>query len=509
MSVQFAQLVIDEELVSREGYKFRLGDDRWRLCKDIDIPVSTISPLLSSDQYLTFRRVLAFYAEAASPGYVSACYYRCKSYLKATAGQAPFSIESFISYRSTLDKNTEWQLASVRTFIRQWHAMGYPGITDEVIQLLSKWRLAAQEQGYAVQSMCPEAGPLTDIEMQGVVEASTTAFGEGRLSLEDTALMLIFALTGRRPVQVTALKIKDFGKQPIKNGSHNFYINFPRAKQLYQGWRSSFSKFPISEDLWLVLQQQAAAQQREFECMIGGSVAAKLVPELPLFSNLSMLDPSVGLEKQLKMDVLHMRTKEVTGVMRRVSEAINLTSERTGQPIKLHSYRFRYTLGTNLAREGKREFVIAEALDHSDTQHVGVYVKNIPDIVKHINKAVALRLGPIAQAFQGVLIASERDAIRGNDPASRITNGAQALGTCGSYGFCGALAPIACYTCNNFQPWLDGPHETLLDGLIKERETVFEQTGDLKIAAVNDRLILAVSDVVNRCKAMREDDEDV
>lgn len=237
--------------------------------------------------------------------------------------------------------------------------------------------------------------------------------------------------------------------------------------------------------------------------MVGESVAAQLVSELPLFPNLSVLDPSAGLEEQLTMDYLHMRTANLGGVMLRVSDATNVISERTGLPINLTPYRFRYTLGTNLAREGKREYVIAEALDHSDTQHVGVYVKNIPDIVKHINKAVALRLGPIAQAFQGVLIVSESDAIRGNDPSSRITNGAQGVGTCGNYGFCGALAPIACYTCNNFQPWLDGPHETVLDGLINERDSVFEQTGDLKIASVNDRLILAVSDVVSRCKSLK------
>lgn len=500
-----ALAVVDEGLVSREGYTFRLSDDRWRLSKDYTFPVAAITSLLSADLNLSFRHVLAFYATTASPGYAQSCFYHCKAYLNATAGQEPFSVESLISYRSTLDKTTEWQLATVRTFIKQWHAMGHPGIADEVIQILCKWRLSAGERGYAVQSMCPESGPLTDIEMQGVVEAVITAFGEGRLALRDTALTLILALTGRRRVQVAALKVKDLIKQTSKDGIDRFFINFPRAKQHFQGWRSSLNKFPISEDLWLVLHQQAAAVQRGFIGMIGAEVASKLVPELPLFPNLSVLDPNLSLEEQLKMDYLHMRTSNTGNVLCRVSEAINVISERTGLPINLTPYRFRYTLGTNLAREGKREYVIAEALDHSDTQHVGVYVKNIPDIVKHINKAVALRLGPIAQAFQGVLIVSESDAIRGNDPSSRITNGAKGVGTCGSYGFCGALAPIACYTCNNFQPWLDGPHETVLDGLIKERESVFEQTGDLKIASVNDRLILAVSDVVNRCKAMREE----
>jgi integrase len=509
MSRQVAPAVADEELLSRDGYKFRLSDDRWRLSKDEAVPVSAVSQLLSPDLYLAFRLVLAFYATTTSAGFVRSCFYHCKTYLKATTGQQPFSVESLISYRSTLDKKTEWHLSSLRIVIKQWHAMGHPGIADEVIPLLGKWRLKASEKGYAVQSMCPESGPLTDIVMQGVVEAVTTAFGEGRLALVDTALTLTFALTGRRPVQVTALKIKDLIKQTGKDGVDRFVINFPRAKQFYQGWRRSFSKFPISEDLWLVLQQQAAAVQREFTNMIDGEVAAKLVLELPLFPNLSVFDPNVSLEEHLKMDYLHMRTSKMGSLMCRVLEAINVTSERTGLRINLFPYRFRYTLGTNLAREGKREYVIAEALDHSDTQHVGVYVKNIPDIVKHINKAVALRLAPLAQAFQGVIVVSEKDAVRGNDQGSRITNGAKGVGTCGSYGFCGAIAPIACYTCNKFQPWLGGPHETVLDGLINERDSVLEQTNDLKIASVNDRLILAVSDVVNRCKAMMGEVENV
>ncbi len=182
---------------------------------------------------------------------------------------------------------------------------------------------------------------------------------------------------------------------------------------------------------------------------------------------------------------------------------MNIISERSGRPIHLNPNRFRYTLGTNLASEGKGVYVIAEALDHSDTQNAGVYVKNIPDIVSRIDKAVALELAPYAQAFRGVLIPSEKQARRGNDPASRISNGNGNVGSCGSHGFCGALAPLACYTCAHFQPWLDGPHEEVLDGLIQERDRVVELTGDLKVASANDRLIYAVSDVIHRCRVAK------
>lgn len=188
-----------------------------------------------------------------------------------------------------------------------------------------------------------------------------------------------------------------------------------------------------------------------------------------------------------------------------VSKKIKLISERTGRPVHLNPNRFRYTLGTNLAREGKGIYIIAAALDHSDTQNAGVYVRNTPEIVGRIDKAVALQLAPLAQAFRGMLVKSEYDATRGIDPTSRISNGSDLFGSCGCYGFCNALAPIACYTCKYFQPWVDGHHEALLDQLIIERDDVLERTGDSKIAAVNDRIILAVSDVIVRCDALKRE----
>src|SRR5690606_31946560 len=130
---------------------------------------------------------------------------------------------------------------------------GYPGISDEVLTLLNKWLIKGNEKGFAVQSMCPEDGPLTDIELQGVIAAVIDAFTEQRLSLKETCLSIILAMTGRRPAQIAALKLKDlYSTMP-----GNYWINFPRAKQRNTPWRSTFNRFAIVEDLWLLLQEQA------------------------------------------------------------------------------------------------------------------------------------------------------------------------------------------------------------------------------------------------------------
>jgi hypothetical protein len=149
--------------------------------------------------------------------------------------------------------------------------------------------------------------------------------------------------------------------------------------------------------------------------------------------------------------------------------------------------------------------VIAELLDHSDTQSAGVYIENIPEHVESLDKAVGHYLARYAQAFAGVLVDSESAAERGDDLSSRIKIDGEGIGTCGSYGFCGANVPIPCYTCIHFQPWIDGPHEIVYEELIAERKRLIDLTGDVQIAAVNDRSILAVADVIQRCAVRREE----
>lgn len=495
--------VIHEKVAytSRDGYTFYIDDDRWTLSKDISIPIFAMDGMLPDKLWVSFRLVLAFYAKTYAPSHPKNLFERCRHYLEATPALEPFSPESLLSYRSQLDSKKEWYLGSLRGLIRKWNALGYSGVPEKALSLLDKWTLKGNEKGFAVQSMCPDTGPFTDIEMSGILDSLTAGFSDGLFSLEETCYAMTLAMTGRRSGQITALKLKD-----LQFEGEKYFINFPQAKQRGQGWRGSFKKYGIVEDLWVLLQEQAAMVLRLFAKRLHSPVPAESVCELPLFPRIDKLDRSGNLREQLDCDRLHAPNASVSAAMTQVTNKLGVLSERTGLPIWINPTRFRYTLGTNLGREGHGELVIAEALGHSDTQNAGVYIRNSPEIVERLNKAVALQLAPIAQAFQGVLVKSECDASRGSDRTSRISNGEVNLGTCGSYGFCSASAPVACYTCSFFQPWIDGPHESFLDQLIEERDLVMEQTGDIKVAAVNDRLILAVSDVVDRCRKLNSKD---
>lgn len=211
------------------------------------------------------------------------------------------------------------------------------------------------------------------------------------------------------------------------------------------------------------------------------------------------------IKAALKLDLLHIKSAKVTEVCKMIAESSEIYSERTGEPLNISSNRFRYTTGTRAAREGFGEMVIAELLDHSDNQNAGVYIENIPEHVESLDKAVGHQMARYAQAFSGVLVDSESGAKRGDDFNSRVKADGEGIGTCGSYGFCGASVPIPCYTCMHFQPWLDGPHEAVYEDLISERKRLLDVTDDKQIAAVNDRSILAVADVIQRCALRKEE----
>ena len=102
--------------------------------------------------------------------------------------------------------------------------------------------------------------------------------------------------------------------------------------------------------------------------------------------------------------------------------------------------------------------------------------------------------------FVGKLIDSERDALRADDPHSRVKNKmSQAIGNCGTHAFC-ASGYRACYTCVSFQAWRDAPHEEVLEEILHERSRQKERGVSLNVIQSTDRLLLAVQQVILLCK---------
>lgn len=504
---------VDQKSVSRDGFEFDPSSLRWRLSANTPINLIWVSEVLDRPVRESFLGVLRFYAETASAHHVSNVADRFKGlalFIARSHGLVTkIRPDDLINYRSSLDATHEWYLGVVSGFLKRWDDMGYHGVDPEVIQVLKSWRLRGNQKGKAVQTLCPYEGALSDFEYESLQQSLVDAFEQDIITNESFILVNLFLATGRRPAQIADLKIRDLVEAKAAEGVAEFILRVPRRKQVGSRWREQFRDYALTPELGVALKSYVKDIQRKFRDEFG---YCSDIGDLAMFPSWKRLreynkNDSVNHREMLSGQSGHQNPTTLGARIKPIVKSLDVYSERTGETLEVTPIRLRRTLGTRAAREGYGELIIAELLDHSDTQNAGVYVENVPEHVDAINRAVAEQLAPIAQAFEGVLVDREFDAERGDDLSSRVRSGdsGKGVGTCGHHGFCGAFAPIACYTCRHYQPWLDGPHEEVLDGLIAQREKTKEQTGDMTMASVNDRTIFAVEQVVQLCAARKRE----
>jgi integrase len=493
---------------SKNGYWFEEDDSVWQLRKGVKVYVGAVRALLDSESSRGFTATLVHYASTLSADHTANMAKGIRTILDTTASSS-ITVTTLINFRATLTHATEYRLGAVSGFICAWHDLGYPGIDDDVVDLLESWTLRGNDKGDAIKRLDPAQGPLTDNELMAFNESATSAFEKDQISITDLSIALLTSNTGRRPIQVTHTKICDLdGTRKNKHGDPMYVINIPRAKQQGEGFRESFTAFAMSHELWAVLNAQRKICIASVETILGYELQEADRSKLPLFPDLDAfyhVNSLAELRQLLQTDYLHLKSETITDILQKVVLKSECYSERTGEILELTARRFRYTIGTRAAREGCGKMIIAELLDHADTQNVDVYTANTPEFAAKLDEKLGFLMAPYARAFMGIVVDKEQDAKRGDDLSSRIRHNGAGAGTCGTYGYCGANAPIPCYTCTNFQPWLDGPHEKVYQDLLNDRQRVYEITKDEAVTAALDRTIYAVAQVILRCKARREE----
>lgn len=301
------------------------------------------------------------------------------------------------------------------------------------------------EKGKAVLSRDPLDGPLDSNEQDILINAFRNELGDPY----DQAIVMIHYELGSEPQAVARLRRSDFHEfttYSIEGGrSHvlvRYQIDMPRVKKRKE--HRETVPFPISYELGELLQSLQQGRGDGF-----------------LFHWLDQNKPETA----------------IWAAMRRYADHANLISPRTGERLKLTPRRFRYTLGTEMARLGASIRRIAIALDHTDNQTVKVYIKTASYITTLLNDAYEKRLSPIVARFRGTIIhkghrlSQALGTIPATSPLFPILN-LGGIGMCGrdlrTDGLCRLAPPLTCYGCNFFAAFRDLElHTEVRDSLIK------------------------------------------
>ena len=466
------------------------------LNKDVVLELSNVCDLLAPSLQEPYRKVLQFYAQNHAPWYCFNIHFFVQRFLETTDARG-FSLTAIKKYRAFLRPTDEWRLASIRSFLLCWHDQGHFGVSQEAAQWLRSQRLKGNTKGRAVLSMDPNHGPFTDQELGAILTAAPQEYERGRINLETLAFVLLLAFTGRRSGQLTLLRLGDLYRTTAKDGRPVDVVRIPRTKQRGQVPRAQFKSFWLPTEVYCALDAQRNAVIKDAERWFG-RLPGNITSELPLFPSwltIARLRSIEQLELALRNDGLHARTANMGQALKR----IRVRSDRTGRRLHISPQRFRYTVATRAAREGYGALVIAELLDHSDTQNTWVYTRGHPNFRGKVDAAVEKQLAPIASAFAGKLVDTECYARHGKDPRMRVGTRREKVGTCASTGGCGA-APLACYTCMHFQAWVDAPHQKMLESMLNHQRDLKAAGAAPVVVGALDSSIAAARAVIKACE---------
>lgn len=491
--------------LSKMGYEFHLNASKWKIDNTVDINWSLINELkLECSTIVGMRKALAIFASELSAHYTINCFKYFKKILE-TAGTKTLTVAAIQNFLGGLDKENEYKLGAVKAFILDWHEKGFAGVSDEVAKYLTQLKLRGNSKGKAVSKGCPHTGAYNMQEQQAILEWAVNAFVDQKLSLEEYCWLMSNMYLGSRSIELRNITRGDLISLKSTENIETYKLKKVLAKKRNASFREISEEIEIDEDLALLLLNQANSSIKYIEQHFKENLSNIIKNKIPVFIEKSSVSELNTLSQLLSItektpDFIFLNGNSSQQMMSDISRKCQAKTERLdGDYIHLTSRRFRYTIGTNARRRGLNEYQIAKILGHSDIQNVKVYVENTNEVVDLIDEAMTTVLAPLAQAFAGTLIENEREAIRANDPRSRIkaSNGS-GVGNCGEFGFC-ASGGRQCYLCTKFQPWVHGQHEKVLQSVNDERESLRKRGASDFVIQSTDRVVLAITQVIQLC----------
>ncbi len=413
----------------------------------------------------------------------------------------------FVKIRSALSETVSE--STVRNYLsdfRRWYVWGVEEEIEifdpDVALYLEGIIIGGNDRGEAVLSHDPHAGPLRRTEVDDFELALKRATAARSVDHQDLAIAWLFFSFGCNSKNLVWLNEEDIVATPLANGDTFYEIRLPRIKKRTRSYRSQFRTRPLAKHiaevlLSLIADRKALADNDNI-----------VTTGQPLFRREGARRSLIGTA--FENERFRLSSNDVRDALKRLVEAIDVRAAN-GDLLHITPRRLRYTFATRLVNEGCPAAELADALDHSDTNTIMVYFNARLDAVEAIDAALASSaLLPFAQKC-GRIVRTEAEAVRGDDKASRIyrtdvdKRTRAGVGTCGSFSWCSLMAPVACYTCPNFQPWLDGPHQEVMDDLLAKRRKRLGDGADVKLTAINDPTIRAIAKVIERCGEIRQE----
>ena len=418
-----------------EGYSFIIPDIKWQLDKNNCVYPHKVADKMPGSMRVGYLNTLAYFSSEYSAGYIKNINHIFSQWLRIMDLET-IDAKAVNQFNVSLGKEKNYKLNSIKKFLTKWKMLGYVGVETSALTMLEKIKIRTNLTGEAVKRRDPNSGPLTGGELEIVLESISNLLKEDKIPMYLYCYVILLATTGRRPLQLTSLKAKD-----VIRSDEECFLNIPKVKQRKE-FRTEFSMIRIDDTLYEKLRTLIDLNQEFIEDKVNANIG-HLKNELPIFIDFKKVESIIStqsLDTVMVTEFLHIKNSYISNKLNNLTAKFNIRSSRTHNPIRINARRFRYTLGSRLAKEGASVEVIAKALDHKSINSAGIYIKNSSDNVQDIDMRINSFFEPLSKIFLG------EDSTKNKETFTDYV--------LSSFGLKDSKNEnIECFTCKNFKKW--------------------------------------------------------
>ena len=439
----------------------RLGPDSLHLSKLILAATAGTAAAMSTHNTFKSIALLAKWYAAERPG---------ASPLEWT-DVTPDMARAFLAFGMTTSEKGN-HFSRVRTHYRYGvDSIRRPEFDEGVLLAMMSITAKGNIKGKSVLSDDPDTGHLTAPE----VDAILAAIASGRGNPHDRVLVWLALEVGRRPLQYSLLRNADLLRVTTMQAdgfpTRLYQIRFRRTKK--RTVLDSTMTMPISkelgDELWHL--RRGHDGERLLYWLNAGH------PEVDLNTRMKRWAAATNLTTIRGSNSVEADDVATIGTIAR-DDTTEMPADGAPRRLHLYPYRFRYSIATNAHEEGASKERLAILLDQDDLQSLQMYTANSALSVLRIQDRVNAIYDPLVRRFKGMWTQSTAPMGLDGEPGRTIPGFAPqiqldvgGIGHCGRNSVCGFSPVTACYSCDKFVAFTDGPHRDVVASL----ETAMER----------------------------------
>uniref|UniRef100_A0A486XGY6 Phage integrase n=1 Tax=Rheinheimera sp. BAL341 TaxID=1708203 RepID=A0A486XGY6_9GAMM len=371
--------------------------------------------------------------------------------------------------------------------LRQLVSIEYPGFEECEAEVEQLFRPA--QNSFLIYQNIDNILSLADTSLiqNGLINAAHSLDELSIVDLKNICILGICYVTGARPVQLSKIAASDlkidFGRD-VKTAKYS--LRLPLAKKSKKT-TADFVIIKVPEELGFLLTNYInKINIKVDEQLFSSDNTVEMVNNAIRFA-LICFNP---IETQSRFGMLELSTPALT------------------------SMDFRHNIGHTLAMRGASAEEIAYILGHSSTVAARHYIMATPELADI--KARTLGINLVYQEMVAMLLTgdiSSHERWHGDVVAGTINNQLHfGLGGCGKTGEPCPFSPVrSCYGCQDFHPFADADHISVLKDVQQEIEALSDlsdKTGSSLFSAgtVHEQTKFEVISVIARCKLYKDVD---